>query len=227
MKITKVYTEKYKWPKDKPIQNGKTTFTHNSLNLVCIETDEGITGYGTSYELNFVDRLGQLLIGENPLNNEKLWKRMYVPKFLGRRGNSLWSISAIDIALWDIRSKAANIPLYQLLGGSRESVPYYIAGGYYAPGKGIKELQEEMEEYLSWGAKAVKMKVGVLSLEEDAARVKAVREVIGDDVKLMMDANCAYKAYEAVEFSKMVEEYHPYWFEEPVDADDYLSLIHI
>ena len=91
MKITKVYTEKYKWPKDKPIQNGKTTFTHNSLNLVCIETDEGITGYGTSYELNFVDRLGQLLIGEDPLNNEKLWKRMYVPKFLGRKGNSLWS----------------------------------------------------------------------------------------------------------------------------------------
>ena len=221
MKITKVYTEKYKWPKDKPIQNGKTTFTHNSLNLVCIETDEGVTGYGTSYELNFVDRLGQLLIGENPLNNEKLWKRMYVPKFLGRKGNSLWSISAIDIALWDIRSKVSGIPLYKLLGGSRESVPYYIAGGYYAPGKGILELQHEMEEYLSWGARAVKMKVGVLSLREDAARVKAVREVVGEDVKLMMDANCAYKAYEAIEFSKMVEEYRPYWFEEPVDADDY------
>ena len=97
MKITKVYTEKYKWPKDKPIQNGKTTFTHNSLNLVCIETDEGITGYGTSYELNFVDRLGQLLIGENPLNNEKLWKRMYVPKFLGRKGNSLIGAEEKDL----------------------------------------------------------------------------------------------------------------------------------
>ena len=221
MKITKIYTEKYKWPKEKPIQNGKVTFTHNSLNLVCVETDEGITGYGTSYELNFVERLGQLLIGENPLHHEKLWKRMYVPKFLGRKGNSLWSISALDIALWDIRSKAFGVPLYALLGGSRESVPYYIAGGYYAPGKGILELQKEMEEYLSWGAKAVKMKVGVLSLKEDAARVKAVREVIGEDVRLMMDANCAYRAYEAIEFSKMVEEYHPYWFEEPVDADDY------
>ena len=119
MKITKVSTEKYKWPKAKPIQNGKTTFTHNSLNLVCIETDEGITGYGTSYELNFVDRLGALLIGEDPLNNEKLWKRMYVPKFLGRKGNSLWSISAIDIALWDIRGKYYNTPVYQLLGGKR------------------------------------------------------------------------------------------------------------
>lgn len=221
MKITRIYTEKYKWPKEKPIANGKTVFTHNSLNLVCIETDAGITGYGTSYELNFVERLAPLLIGENPLNNERLWKRMYVPKFLGRKGNSLWSISAIDIALWDIRSKAANMPLYQLLGGSRDSIPYYIAGGYYAKDKGIPELQKEMEEYISWGAKAVKMKVGVLSLKEDAKRVKAVREVIGDDVKLMMDANCSYKAYEAIEFSKRVEEYEPFWFEEPVDADDY------
>ncbi len=221
MKITKVYTEKYKWPKERPIANGKTVFTHNSLNLVCIETDEGITGYGTSYELNFVDRLAPLLIGEDPLNNEKLWKRMYVPKFLGRKGNSLWSISAIDIALWDIRSKYSRMPLYQLLGGSRQKVPYYIAGGYYAKDKGIPELQAEMEQYLSWGARAVKMKVGFLSRREDAARVKAVRDVVGDDVKLMLDANCSYKAYEAIEFAKMVEEYHPFWFEEPVDADDY------
>ena len=72
MKITKVYTEKYKWPKERPIANGKTVFTHNSLNLVCIETDEGITGYGTSYELNFVDRLAPLLIGEDPLKVETL-----------------------------------------------------------------------------------------------------------------------------------------------------------
>ena len=94
MKITKVYTEKYKWPKDKPIQNGKTTFTHNSLNLVCIETDEGITGYGTSYELNFVDRLGQLLIGENPLNNEKLWKPSGIsaPKPPAFRSTSFWAV---------------------------------------------------------------------------------------------------------------------------------------
>ena len=113
------------------------------------------------------------------------------------------------------------MPLYKLIGGSREKIPYYIAGGYYAKDKGIKELQEEMEEYLSWGAKAVKMKVGLLSMKEDAARVKAVREVIGDDIKLMLDANCSYKAYEAIEFAKMVEQYNLYWFEEPVDQEDY------
>lgn len=78
-----------------------------------------------------------------------------------------------------------------------------------------------MEEYLSWGAKAVKMKVGLLGIKEDVARVKAVREVIGDDIMLMMDANCSYRAFEAIEFARMVEKYRPYWFEEPVEQDDY------
>ncbi len=221
MKITNVYVEKFKWPKEKPIYNGAVVFTHNELNRLVIETDEGITGYGCSWEVNFAERIGKSIIGEDPFNHEKLWKKMYVPKFLGRKGNSLWTISAIDIAIWDIKAKAAGLPLYRLIGGSREKIPFYIAGGYYAKDKGIKELQNEMEEYLSWGAQAVKMKVGAMSMKEDAERVKAVRQVIGDDVKLMLDANCAYRAFEAIEFGKMIEEYHPYWFEEPVEQDDY------
>ena len=224
MKITNVTSKSYRWPKDKPIQNGKHVFTHNELNLAVIETDEGITGYGTSYNVDYVDYLKPFLIGEDPLNVERLWEKMWVPKFLGRRSISTRSISALDIALWDIRSKAANMPLYQLLGGYRDSVPCYIAGGYYAEGKGILELQKEMEEYISWGVRNVKMKVGVLSMKEDAERVKAVRQVIGDDVRLMVDANCAYCSYEAVEFSTMIEEYHPYWFEEPVMPDDYEGM---
>ena len=221
MKITKVYVEKYKWPKEKPIANGKHIFTDNELNLLVIETDEGITGYGCSWDISFAERIGQTIIGEDPLNHEKLWEKMYVPKFLGRKGNSLWTISAIDIALWDIKSKICGVPLYKLLGGARESIPYYIAGGYYGPDKGIPELQKEMEQYLSWGAKAVKMKVGALSIKEDIARVKAVREVIGPDIKLMVDANCAYKFFDAIEFAKRAEEYDLFWFEEPVSQDDY------
>ena len=124
MKITNVYTEKYKWPKEKPIANGTHVFTHNELNLLVIETDEGITGYGTSWEINFAERMGQAILGEDPLNNEKLWKKTYVPKFMGRKGNSLWSVSAIDIALWDIKAKVADMPLYRLIGGSREKIPF-------------------------------------------------------------------------------------------------------
>ena len=175
MKITKVYCEHYRWPKEKPIANGKHVYTHNELNRVCVETDEGITGYGSSWAVHNIEEIAAPIIGEDPLNTERLWSKLYVPKFLGRRGNTLWTISAIDIALWDIRSKVTKLPLYQLLGGYRESIPFYIAGGYYGPDKGIPELQKEMEQYVSWGAKAVKMKVGALSIKEDAARVKAMK----------------------------------------------------
>lgn len=221
MKITKVYTEKYRWPKEKPIANGKHVYTHNDLNLLVIETDAGLTGYGCSWAIEFAESMGKAILGQDPLNNERLWPMTYVPKFIGRRGTSCKTVSAIDIALWDIKAKAAGMPLYRLLGGAREKVPCYVTGGYYAQGKGIRELQAEMEQYLSWGVHAVKMKVGGVSMEEDRARVKAVREVIGPETTLMLDANCAYKFFEAIRFSHMVEEFNPYWFEEPVDADDY------
>lgn len=224
MKITNVYSMRYRWKKDRPIRNGQVTFTHNELNLAVIETDAGITGYGTSYSVDYVDAIKGVLIGEDPLNVERLWKKMWNYKFVGRRGHTTKSISALDTALWDIRSKAANMPLYQMLGGFADEVPCYIAGGYYAEGKDIKELQKEMEEYVSWGVHAVKMKIGGDTMKNDVARVKAVREVIGDDVRLMLDANCAYKCYEALEMSRRIEEYHPYWFEEPVMPDDYDGL---
>lgn len=224
MKITDVKTERYMWKKAKPIQNGTYTFTHNKLNMAIIETDEGITGYGCSYDVSLVERIKPKLIGRDPLDTESLWAAMWETKFLGRRGIADRSIAALDIALWDIKSKKAGIPLHQLLGGYKQSIPCYIAGGYYSPGKGIKELQEEMEEYVSWGVKSVKMKIGAVSMAEDVRRVKAVREVIGDDINLMLDANCAYYAYEAIEMSHRLEEFHPYWFEEPVMADDYEGM---
>ncbi len=224
MKITNVYPMCYMWKKDKPIQNGKHTFTHNKLNLAVIETDEGITGYGCSYSVDYVDYMKDKLVGQDPLNVEQLWEVMWNTKFLGRRSISTRSISAIDIALWDIRSKAANMPLYQMLGGYTNKVPCYIAGGYYGKGKGIRELQAEMEEYLSWGVRNMKMKIGAATMKEDISRVKAVREVIGDDIRLMVDANCAYRSYEAVEMAKRLEEYQVYWFEEPVMSDDYLGM---
>lgn len=221
MKITDVRVERYRWPKEKPIANGKHVYTHNDLNLLVIDTDEGISGYGCSWAIEFAESMGKAIIGMDPLCNEKIFERTYVPKFIGRRGTSAKTVSAIDMAVWDIKAKVAGLPLYKLLGGHKDRIDCYVAGGYYAKDKGIRELQAEMEEYLSWGIHAVKMKVGGASMREDAARVKAVREVIGEDTRLMLDANCAYRHFEAIEFAKMVEEYRPYWFEEPVDADDY------
>jgi len=227
MKITNITTEEYSWPRTRPITNGKHTYTHAGLDLVKIETDEGITGIGVGATgpivRTTIEHLAQHLIGEDPINTERLWHKMWVPKLIGRRGLTTRAISAIDIGLWDIRAKAAGLPLYRLLGGYRDSVPTYVAGGYYEEGKGLRELAREMEENLEMGAKAIKIKVGGVPMSEDAERVRVVRETIGPDVKLLIDANCAYRSYEAIQFARMVERYNPFWFEEPVMPDDYIG----
>jgi L-alanine-DL-glutamate epimerase-like enolase superfamily enzyme len=193
---------------------------------VFVDTDEGTTGIGLGGNKGGVvgatiESMKEHLIGEDPINVERLWHKMWVPKLTGRRGLTTRGISAIDIALWDLRAKVAGMPLYKMLGGFRDRVPTYIAGGYYEDGKGLKELQQEVREHVEGGARAVKMKVGAISIREDVERVKAVREAIGPDVKLMVDANCAYRWYEAIQFAEKIEEFDPFWFEEPLPPDDY------
>jgi len=225
MKITKIGTREYRWPRHKPIANGKHTYTHVSFAVVEIETDDGITGIGLGgaggIERATIQHLTPLLIGEDPIDVERLWHKLWVPKLVGRRGLTTRAIAAIDIGLWDIRAKAARLPLYKLLGGFRDRVPTYIAGGYYEEGKGLRELAQEMEANVRMGAKAVKMKIGGVPIAEDVARVRTAREAIGPDVKLMVDANCAYRAYEAIQIAKRMEPYDIFWFEEPVMPDDY------
>jgi len=225
MQITDVTRESYRWPRHKPISNGLHTYTHAGLGVVKINTDEGITGLGIGAASGIagavIDELKPLLVGQNPLNHERLWHAMWIPKLIGRRGITTRAISTIDIALWDLKAKVAGMPLYRLLGGYAERGPTYIAGGYYEQGKGLKELAQEMADNVELGARAVKMKVGAVSLAEDAERVKAVRQAVGPEVKVMVDANCAYRFYQAIQLAKRIEEYDVYWFEEPVAPDDY------
>jgi len=225
MKITDITTEAYRWPRRKPITNGKHTYTHAGLGLVKIHTDSEITGIGLggtdAIQKATIEQLKPLLLGADPIAVERLWHTMWVPKLIGRRGLTTRAISAIDIGLWDLRAKVAGLPLYKLLGGYRDRVPTYIAGGYYEEGKGLKELADEMIENVEMGARAIKMKVGAVPIREDVQRVRVVREAIGPDVKLMVDANCAYRAYEAIQLARRIEEYDPFWFEEPIAPDDY------
>src|SRR5690242_20128840 len=225
MKITGITTKEFRWPRHKPITNGKHTYTDVAFAVVEIASSERITGIGLGgggdTERATVAGFAPMLIGEHPMNVERLWHKMWVPKLIGRRGLTTRAISAIDIGLWDIRAKFANLPLYKLLGGFRSRVPTYVAGGYYEEGKGLKELQEEMITSVEMGARAIKMKVGAVPIHEDVARVKAVREAVGPEVKVLVDANCAYKHYQAIQLARRIEEYDIFWFEEPVAPDDY------
>jgi L-alanine-DL-glutamate epimerase-like enolase superfamily enzyme len=161
------------------------------------------------------------VVGRDPLMSEAIWADLWSPKLRGRRGLETRALSSIDLALWDIRAKLAGLPLYRLLGGFRKTVPFYMAGGYYSPGKDLGRLQAEFAHYVELGATAVKMKVGAIPIEQDLDRIRAVREAIGPSVRLMLDANCAYRYYEAIELSRRAEAFDPFWFEEPVQPDDY------
>mgnify|MGYP001171721637 FL=1 len=230
MKITDVTLQNFLWERDKSIRNGKYTYTHSTLFLLNIHTDEGITGIGfglspSSGMMNVANGLLEyfkpVLIGKDPFNYRRIWDELWQPKLVGRRGITTRFISWVDIAVWDVIGKKTGKSLHKLLGGFRDRVPAYIAGGYYGEGKGLDGLVAEMEENISLGAKAIKMKIGGVSIREDVDRVRVVRETIGDDVKLMVDANCAYSVREAITIAQKMERYDLFWFEEPISVDDY------
>ena len=229
MKITDVKAEIYNWPRKVPIRNGLHTYGTSGLSVTRIETDEGVTGIGLGRDIRDAPDVGiaihnyfkQFVIGEDPFDTEKIWHKLWVPKLVGRRGITTRVISGIDLALWDIKGKIANRSVHKLLGGYADKVPVYVAGGYYEDGKGLPELATEIEDSLSMGAKAVKMKVGGAPINEDVERVRVVRETVGQNVKVMVDANCAYRYYEAIELARKIEKYDIAWFEEPVLPDDY------
>jgi L-alanine-DL-glutamate epimerase-like enolase superfamily enzyme len=208
--------------------------------VVEIETDDGLVGIGEIHgrpQTEIVRILDQafkpLLLGEDPVDHERLWDLLFrctfsraaarfeaadgQPHFgAGGKPQMMAAIAGIDIALWDIKAQAADLPLYKLLGGHRASVATYASGGYYGPdGKAwIEGLVEEMTGYADLGYTAVKMKIGGLTLEEDVARVRAVREAL-QDVRLMLDANSAYDVPAAIEAARAFEAFDIYWLEEP------------
>ena len=208
--------------------------------VVEIETDDGLIGIGEIHgrpQTDIVhileDAFKPLLHGEDPTDHERLWDLLFQSTFsraaarfetadgqphfgAGGKPQMMAAIAGIDIALWDIKAQAADLPLYKLLGGHRASVPAYASGGYYGPdGEAwIEGLVEEMTGYVDLGYTAVKMKIGGLTLEEDVARVRAVREAL-QEVRIMLDANSAYDVPAAIEAARAFEHFDIYWLEEP------------
>lgn len=228
MKIVSSEVAYYRWERSVPITNGLHTYPAVTFGVVKLHTDAGVTGVGVSGartgEREFIKSFAERVVGVDPLLSEAVWSSLWSPKMSGRRGYETRALSAIDFAIWDIKAKVAGLPLFALLGGMRETIPTYVAGGYYSEGKGLDGLAEEMTGYVAVGARAVKMKVGALTPREDAERVRIVREAIGPDIRLMVDANCAYRYYDAVTFGRLIADYDVFWFEEPVQPDDYEGM---
>ncbi|MFX0538356.1 mandelate racemase/muconate lactonizing enzyme family protein, partial [Ornithinimicrobium sp. Y1847] len=166
--------------------------------------------------------LRDVVVGEDSWDVERLWAAMYQKVLLhGRVGSVMRALSAIDIALWDANARSVGLPLWKLLGGHAQTVPAYASGGYYFEGKDASGLADEMESYVQAGFRAVKMKVGRGDLRSEEARIAAVRERVGPDVLVMLDANNAWAdVVTAQRMMAMFEKYDPYWIEEPFSPDD-------
>lgn len=198
--------------------------------LVEVIDGDGIAGIGFTYVGTNASRaaativetsLAPLLLGHAPAP-EWLWDAMYRETILlGRRGIAMRAMSAVDIALWDLLGKRANLPLSVLLGGGADVVPAYASGGYYRPGDPIENVVRELTGHLERGFKAFKIKVGGAEPDVDTARVRAARETVGPQHRLALDANNAWHTpREALRFIEAVASFDPWWVEEPLEPDD-------
>lgn len=229
MHITDIDSFAVSIPLDEPVAFATREVEARDHAIVRITTDTGLegVGYTLGYEASHViativeDLLTPYLEGEDPHDTARLWREMFdgtVP--FGRKGLVLRAISIVDIALWDLKAKAADVPLYKYLGAYSESVPAYASGGYYREEKGLDGLREEMQSYVDRGHDAVKLKVGGLPPREEVERVRVTRETIGDDRTLFLDANGAWSdARSAIDACRLYGQYDPYFMEEPVMPD--------
>jgi len=232
MKISSIESIMLSYLPKRPPRDGLSGIATRDVFLIRIKTDNGLEGIGEAFALGslqstkaIVDEFFKpMLLDRDPTNIEGLWQEMYRKSFrIGRRGIVLAVMSAIDIALWDILGKKANLPVYKLLGGAKNSIAAYASAGYYQEGKGLEELYAEMEGYKHQGFKAVKMKVGGESLETDIDRVRTAREALGANIKLAVDANNAWDYPTALRFARAIEKYDIFFFEEPLSSDDLLG----
>ncbi len=199
-----------------------------SICIVEVKTDEGISGWGECFgpaqaNAGLIKELfAPLLKGENPLQHRYLWEIMYNrTREFGRKGVAVTAMSGIDIALWDIVGKAAGKPVSALLGANAQRpVTAYASSFYYSPVDDFRQIEKDAESAINEGFRDFKMKVGALTLKEDARRVARVRELIGPDATLAVDANRAYTVHEALRFAEAIAEHDIAWFEEPVLPDD-------
>ncbi len=227
MQITSIETYQLQCPLERPFGWSQGWTESRSTALVKIVTDAGIVGWGEGASRPAAaiihDIFAPLLIGQDPRNRLGIWQQMYHALYNanlagGFGGNA---ISAIDIALWDIAGKAAGSPIAELLGGQvRDKVAVYATGLYYTKDEFPTRLLDEARAYVDAGFKGMKTKVGGLTLTEDVRRVAALREAIGPDIYLAVDANQAYNAATAIRIGQQLADCDVLWFEEPVGAKD-------
>ena len=236
MKITAVKTHILKSPLDTPFAFSQGFVPVRCANLVEITTDTGLTGWGEAFTQGLeapeiagsaiTHAFAPLLIGENPLDTERLWFKMYnQSRDYGRKGAVMAAISGIDIALWDIAGQFYDQPISQLLGGAcRLSLQPYATGFYRLSGQGEADrLAEEALTHYEAGFTSMKVKLG-FGVKDDVTVMEAIATaLVSKDVELMVDTNHAYGRHEAYALGHALSDFNLRWYEEPVVPEDLAS----
>jgi L-alanine-DL-glutamate epimerase-like enolase superfamily enzyme len=248
-RIAAVTTYRVDFPLAAPMADSLHYIPSRAALLVELTTEDGTVGIGESAiyggsgsvgEALIHDVLAPRLLGEDVRQPERLWHRMLWPSHqLGNGGALPMAMSGLDIAIWDVVARRAGLPLWRLLGGYRDRVRAYASGGFYFDGKDATALADEFRGYAARGFRHGKMKVGrtpetalnplvhqvrpdfaTVSLEEDLARVRAVRQAVGEGFELAVDANNAWNVATALRAGRELDRLGVAWFEEPVLTDD-------
>jgi len=232
-KIQAVEAEYYRVPLDEPLYDARHgAHVHFELVVAKVKLEDGSEGVGYTYtggrggravyDLIVYD-LAPVLVGKDAREVEELWDFMYWHiHYVGRGGVSSFSISAIDIALWDLQAKKADEPLWKVLGGTGEKVRTYA--GLIDLNYTLEHHKEVIDQKLAEGHRGIKVKIGLNDLDADIKRTCAVREFVPQDVEFMVDANMKWDAKTAIEMGKAMTDLNVVWFEEPVEPDDFQAF---
>ncbi|MGB3335606.1 MAG: mandelate racemase/muconate lactonizing enzyme family protein [Devosia sp.] len=228
MKIARVTCRAFRLPLKQTFVSSRVTMTHRELVVVEVETAAGDVGTGwcttagvgaSAVQALIVGYLAPMLAGLDPRQTERIWGRLWMEcHAAGPAGITTLAISAIDIALWDLKAKAVGEPLHRLLGGCRDDVEVYASAINLH--LSTQELIDQVSAHRALGYSSFKIKVGRPGLRDDVERCLAVREAIGGDCKLMLDANQKWSVGEAVQRTALLAEASPLFIEEPILSDD-------
>jgi L-alanine-DL-glutamate epimerase-like enolase superfamily enzyme len=227
--IDTVRTDIYRVPLEEVLSDSTHgSIPHFELVTVRVRDRDGVEGLGYTYAVNsgaaafrvLIDGyLKEVLLGRDADATEKLWQEMWWKlHYAGRGGHATSAISAVDIALWDLKARRLHVPLWRLWGGYDPAVPVY-AGGIDLDFS-IEALLDQADRFRAAGHRAIKMKVGRLQLREDVERVGKMRAHLGDDFPLLVDANMRWSADQAIRAARAFGSFNLVWLEEPTIPDD-------
>jgi L-alanine-DL-glutamate epimerase-like enolase superfamily enzyme len=226
MKITGIETSTLNVPNGPPVSS---YYAGNTYVVARIQTDEGIEGLGytmlvggmgaRSVRAYLEESIVPLVVGKDPLQIGAIWDAMYEnDRGLRKKGIPVYAMSAIDIGLWDILGKAVGRPVWQLFGAHTTRIPVYGSGGFLS--YTVDELIAEAEGFRAQGCRHYKFKLGRPDVMENVERVRLLREALGDDMEILVDANQRWDVATNIRVGNLLGDYNLYWYEEPVLADN-------